>query len=67
MEDRDRKNRNSFGEEHGSHKLSNTQVAEIRALHVTEKNSLRDLAEKYGVTKSTIRRVVIKENWKHVR
>lgn len=54
-----------FGEAHWCHKLTADQVAEIRRLHVPYGRTLsvRGLAAKFGVSKSTIGDVLTGRNW----
>lgn len=54
-----RKGRLSHGENHYNHKLTTTQVDEIRTLYVPHKIRLLDLAVRYGVTESHIFNIVV--------
>lgn len=67
VDDRERKGRNkmplSRGEEHGHHKLSESDVKEIRFLYFTTSHSYRSLAEKFGVSFGEIRNIVKLKNW----
>jgi hypothetical protein len=49
-----------YGEQMGSAKLSNAQVAEIRTRYATEKTSQRRLAVEYGVSHTLIRHIVVR-------
>ena len=53
------------GEDSYSAKLNNIQVFEIRAKYAIVKSS-RKLAREYGVTKSTILRILNGESWSHI-
>jgi hypothetical protein len=55
-------NQRGNGEEHPNHKLTATQVAEIRASELSQ----RQLASEYGVSKPTIQAILKGETWKHV-
>lgn len=69
------------GERHGSHTkperwargervggsiLTAAQVSEMRALYLTGAHTQQDLADRFGVKRETIGRVVRGENWKHL-
>lgn len=54
------------GETHGQAKLSKDQVLDIREQHQHGSATLQELADRYGVTKSAIRKVVTGENWSHL-
>lgn len=60
--DMTRAQRQARGESNGSAKLTSDQVIAIRGDH----RSLRVLALKYGVGRSTIRRARTQSHWKHV-
>lgn len=62
MMDKVKKGRHARGEMIGNAKLNSIQVAEIR--YSNEPRRL--LAERYGVSQSTIKAVRGKQNWKHV-
>ena len=71
-EDRDRKGRHIVlkGEKHGCHKLTASEVAEIRATYQPSRGpkpnpfSTNALARKYGVTQGAIWNVIGSHNWK---
>lgn len=65
--DRDAKGRTGRGERNRHAVLSRPEVAAIRAEYATGQTSYRRLAAKYGVNKSTIRRVVRRELWAFVQ
>jgi hypothetical protein len=56
----------AHGEENPNSKLTARQVHEIRVAYVPRKVSLSMLASRYGVAKSTVRRIVQGEAWRHV-
>jgi DNA-binding Xre family transcriptional regulator len=55
---------NFHGETHPMAKLSQQKVNEIHALYATEKYSLAQLAQQYGVTKSNISMIVNWQTWR---
>lgn len=54
------------GEKHGSHKLTETQVRQIRAEYAIGDTSERKLAKAHAVTRGAIRRVLDGTSWLHV-
>lgn len=54
-----------IGERSGSHKLTETQVLEIREKFSGDKSST-DLSEEYGISKNSILKIVNGETWKHL-
>lgn len=56
----------SLGENHGMSKLTKDQVLEIRGAYSFYKVTLKQLAQKYGVSIATISYVVNRETWSHV-
>lgn len=58
--------RNVRGDRCGQSKLTNEQVAEIKALLASSPLRLVDIAEKFGVTKSAIAHISAGDNWGHV-
>jgi len=52
------------GEKSGTHKLTEEQVLEIRSLY--GKVSLRKLAQKYGVSHTSVRRAALGIKWAHL-
>ena len=65
-DDRDRKGRNVAykGERHGSSKLTENQVREIRAL--PEDIGWEEIAKKYGIGRTHVRRIRRRESWAHI-
>lgn len=63
MADMTAKGRRSKGEGHGSAKLTESQVREIRARYVFRRVTLDMLAVEYGVVRNQIRRVVARLDW----
>lgn len=64
--DRDSKNRQSKGQGHGSTKLTDMQVIQIREAYATGLRSMRELAKLHGVSKGTIQSLVTRLTWKHL-
>lgn len=67
IENVDDKRRNGglpVGERAGTHKLTEQQVLEIRKLH--GKMPLREIAAKYGVSHTTIRRAALGIKWSYL-
>ncbi len=58
--------RHLVGSDHQNAKLSEEDVAEIRRLYKGQRGQMVDLARRYGVGKTTIRRIIDRESWKHV-
>lgn len=52
------------GEEHWSHKVTSKQVLEIRKKASPHKCTYKDLSREYGITVSTIERIVNNRIWK---
>lgn len=67
VDDRERKGRNkmphSKGEEHGIHKLTESQVLEIVKLYYRGNYSYYSLADKYNVSFSNIRKIITGQTW----
>jgi hypothetical protein len=57
-----KKGRQAKGENHGTCKLTESIVRKIRK----EKISQVDIAEKYGIGRSQVSRIITKKGWKHV-
>jgi hypothetical protein len=51
------------GEKHPSHKLSSSQVEEIRSKYIPRKYSARKLAAEYGISKTNILDIIHKRIW----
>jgi DNA invertase Pin-like site-specific DNA recombinase len=70
MQDMYLKGRNRGGTLKGSAvataKLNETQAATIRKEHETGA-SIHSLSRRFGVTRTTVRRIVSGESWKHVK
>jgi hypothetical protein len=56
----------AVGESHGLTTLTEKEVAEIRARYSTEGLSQRELGELFGVTQTTVGRIVRRETWAHL-
>lgn len=52
------KRRTTIGERHGSHKLSDAQVAEIRSRYAAGGVLMRELAAEYGVARGTVTSII---------
>ena len=68
IRDRTERNRQAKGEQQGLSKLTAAQVLDIRERYVpkSKDSNQRALAKLYGVTHTTIGRIVRGEYWKHV-
>lgn len=60
------KGRQCRGEKSHTSKLSESEVIRIRNLHSTYGVISRKLAKEYGVTSSTINKIVNRKTWKHL-
>jgi hypothetical protein len=58
--------RNHRGELHGSARLTQAQVDEIRALHRPGEYGSRRLSRRFGVSMSTIHRILSRQSWKPI-
>lgn len=54
------------GENHGLAKLTEAQVLEARRMRQSEKCAYQKIADQFGVSERTIRRIVSRETWRHV-
>lgn len=54
------------GIKQGHSKLTEAQVLEIRARYIPNVVSQSMLAKEYGVTKTLIRQIIKRRNWKHI-
>lgn len=54
------------GEDHGRSRLHNADVARMRCLAATRGLSCRSLSRRFGVSKSTVARILKGESWKSV-
>jgi hypothetical protein len=57
---------NLFGSKHGMALLTEDQVREILKLYDTGTIQIKQLAERYGISKTGIYHIVHRENWKHL-
>jgi len=66
-QDRDRKKRNKSpkGEQHGSAKLTISDILAIRELH-TQKIQTVEIARRFGVCRSHISEIIHRKFWKHI-
>ena len=53
------------GEDNGSAKLTEEQVLQIRMIWANNKTA-KELADKYGVARVTIEKIVNQQAWKHL-
>lgn len=60
------KGRNTKGEKHGSHKLTENDVREMRRLYATGKHTQKSLAERYGIDRPYTTKIINRRQWKHV-
>lgn len=66
MSDMVKKGRSVKGEKNKAAKLTKNQVMEIRNKHKTNMITQSELADQYGVTLSTINKIVLRRTWKHI-
>jgi len=66
MEDKVSKGRHLHNETHPMHKLSLSQIQDIREQYATGKTSSRKLGREYGVTKQNILCIVNRRTWRDV-
>lgn len=64
--DKCNKKRGARGENQGSHKLTEAQVAHIRATYAQGGIAQARLAEQFRVAESTIRRIIVRILWRHI-
>jgi len=55
------------GSNHGMSKLTEDDVRDIRRLYSVGGHTHKSLGEKYGVHHSTVRAIILRQNWKHVK
>ena len=55
------------GMNHGKHKLNDLQVFEIRFKYKPHEYSMGMLAKEYEVGRSTIQKIIERENWNHLK
>lgn len=61
------KGRNRRGENHGSAKLTWTQVRRIKAMLAEDRMYISEIAREFGVSETTIRAIKAGRTWKDVR
>ncbi len=66
MDDRERAGQTVRGEKQHCSVLREDDVRAIRMLHSSEECSIRGLARFFGVNKTTIKKVITRQTWKHV-
>jgi hypothetical protein len=68
MRDMIRKGRGNVagGEDHGSAKLTEKQVIEIRERYAAGNITQHELGNEYGISKQTIGEIIRREIWKHI-
>lgn len=54
------------GEKHHNAKLTEEQVLEIRAKYATGKYTYEVLAQKYGILRPSIEKIINRKKWKHI-
>ncbi|MFQ5915553.1 MAG: HNH endonuclease [Nitrospinota bacterium] len=64
--DRVKKGRSANGERHSQAKLTASKVIEIRKLHNEQLLSYATLSMKYGVSEHAIKKIVLRQRWKHL-
>lgn len=67
MDDCVRRDRHVLGTRNGNARLTEHEVAEIRARYAAGDVFMRQLGDEYGVSQGTIQHVVAGTTWKHVR
>lgn len=60
-------NSRAKGEKHGNSRLTNKNILEIRKSYVPRKYTLKKLAKNFNVDYSTIRLIICRKNWKHIK
>lgn len=60
------KGRMQQGERNGSARLHESDVIAIRTLHASGSAGHGKIAKKFGVSKTMIRSIIRRENWKHI-
>lgn len=66
IRDAAQKGRSVKGERHGSAKLSEEDVTQIRALYAEGVHSQKTLAVRFGIEQTTVSQIILRKNWKHV-
>ena len=54
------------GERNGASKINKDQVISIRKEYKPHHFTVNDVIKKYGISRSQVRRIVSRKNWKHV-
>lgn len=60
------KKKDQRGEKNASAVVTESQVAEIRAIWATRSLTQREIAEKFRITQSTISAIVLRKSWTHL-
>jgi hypothetical protein len=55
-----------LGEDHPNTRLTSEQVLQIRELYATGKFLQKDLAVRFNISRSALRKIVSKESWRHL-
>lgn len=55
------------GMKNGAAKFSDSEVIELRAKHSTGASTISKLSRTYGVSRSTVSRIVTRQSWKHIQ
>jgi hypothetical protein len=66
MNDKVNANRQSKGANHGTAKLTETQVLEIRSKYKPRIYTLKMLSQEYNISLEPIRRIIERRTWKHI-
>lgn len=64
--DASRKGRLNVGTRNHNAVLTDDIVAEIRSLHARQKESMRSMARRLGVSRTSIKQALSRETWRHV-
>lgn len=64
--DRNAKNRQAFGEKHGSAKLNENQIREVRR-RAANGEPQRNIAADYGITVGTVSNIKMRHTWRHAK
>lgn len=67
MDDKVLKGRQLRGASHPGAKLSDNQVMEIRKLYDGKTMSNAEIAERYGIEKSSVRLIGLRRTWRHIQ
>jgi predicted XRE-type DNA-binding protein len=66
VKDRHSKKRDAIGSQVGTSKLNEEQVSEIMRLYFNKEMMVKDIAEKFGINRSTITKIAKGTGWQHV-